>query len=196
VDIFLQIWGGGGYLLAKILLAHAEGVTEDRNWRVAGWAAYLAGLPAWIVLLSGRHDWIAAANEAGGAPALLLGLVLAWKRLDRVPRAVDWCIKGFTWIMIALGVMYSLYYFGGLASVSQVLEMGVTVGFLLGTYLLAKKKPSGWILFALMLVSMGLLMLIQGKIILVFQQGLSLVFAVSGFIRSRGRLPVSKPPIA
>jgi hypothetical protein len=183
VDLFLQIWGGGGYLLAKILLSHAEGLEKDRTWRIAGWLAYIIGLPAWIMLLAGKNDWIAAANEAGGLPALVLGLVLAWKGLDKAPALADRGVKIFTWIMIALGLGYSIYFFGGITSFTQILEMGVTIGFLLGTYLLAKKKPAGWLFFALMLCSMGTLMYFQGKVILIFQQALSLVFVIRGFAR-------------
>jgi hypothetical protein len=183
MDLFLQIWGGGGYLLAKILLSHAEGLEKDRVWRIAGWLAYIIGLPAWVILLAGKHNWIAAANEAGGAPALILGFTLAWKGLDKAPAPADRAVRIFTWIMIILGLGYSLYFFGGITAFSQILELGVTAGFLLGTYLLAKKKPSGWIFFALMLCSMGALMYLQGKVILIFQQALSLVFVIRGFLR-------------
>jgi hypothetical protein len=187
VDIFLQIWGGCGYLFAKILLAHAEGVQNDRKWRVAGWFMYLLGLPAWVVLLAGKQNWIAAANEAGGAPALILGLVLAWKNLDNAPKHIDWGIKIFTYCMIALGTIYSVYYFGGITTLSQILEIGVTIGFLLGSYLLAKKKSTGWLLLALMLLSMGMLMYLQGKMILIIQQAISLLFVINGFYRSLRR---------
>lgn len=191
MDIFLQVWGGSGYLLAKILLAHAEGLHEDRTWRIAGWFAYLIGLPAWVILLAGKQNWIASAIEAGGAPALILGLASAWKRCDHVPRGVDWSVKAFTYLMIADGIGYSIYYFKGITTVSQVLEIGVTLGFLLGSYLLAKKHPWGWLLFAEMLISMGMLMYIQDKAVLVFQQGISLVFVINGFIRAIKKI---KPP--
>lgn len=187
MDLFLQIWGGAGYLLAKIFLSHAEGLKEDRTARIAGWLAYLAGLPAWVLLLSFKNDWIAAANEAGGAPALVLGLVLSIRNLGKAPPFADWAVRIFTWVMIVIGIAYSLYRFGGITAFSQILEMGVTLGFLLGSYLLAKKKSSGWLFFILMLCSMGLLMLIQEKYILVIQQGVSLLFAVRGFIRSVSR---------
>jgi hypothetical protein len=156
---------------------------KDRPWRIAGWLAYIIGLPGWIILLAGKNDWMAAANEAGGLPALVLGLVLAWKGLDKASALADWGVKIFTWIMVALGLGYSIYFFGGITSFTQILEMGVTVGFLLGTYLLAKKKPSGWLFFAMMLCSMGTLMYLQDKVILVFQQALSLVFVIRGFVR-------------
>ena len=184
MDIFLQIWGGGAYLLAKIFLSHAEGLEDDRKWRIAGWFSYIIGLPAWVILLAGKNNWIAAANEAGGIPALFLGLILAWKRLDKAPPYADWGVKIFTWIMVILGIIYSIYHFGGITEFTQILEMGITIGFLLGTYFLAKKMPLGWLLFALMLCSMGVLMFLQGKIILTFQQAISLIFVTKGFLRA------------
>ncbi|MDR2500445.1 MAG: multidrug transporter [Treponema sp.] len=187
MDIFLQLWGGLGYLLAKALLAHAEGLREDRSWRIAGWSAYLIGLPAWVVLLAGKQNWIAAAIEAGGAPALLLGLVSAWKRSAHTHKAADWLVKACTGLMIAGGIAYSVYRFRGITALSQGLEIGVTVGFLSGSYLLAKKNPFGWLLFAEMLIAMGVLMYIQDKRLLVFQQGISLVFVINGFIRARSK---------
>ncbi|GHV33784.1 hypothetical protein AGMMS4952_26050 [Spirochaetia bacterium] len=51
-----------------------------------------------------------------------------------------------TYLMIVIGVSYSLYPFGGITAFSQVLEIGVTIGFLLGSFLLAKRRPSGWLL--------------------------------------------------
>jgi hypothetical protein len=192
LDLVLQLWGGTGYLAAKILLSYAEGLARDRKWRIAGWTAYLAGLPAWVVRLSVHKDWIAAAIEAGGAPSLVLGLVLAVKRIDHAPKALDRCVSAFIYIMIVFGISYSLYLFKGITALSQILEFGVTIGFLIGTYLLARKKSTGWLFYALMLISMGVLMLIQGKIILVFQQAISLVVAVFGFIRSMTRLRIQR----
>ncbi|MDR2798239.1 MAG: multidrug transporter [Treponema sp.] len=183
MDIFLQFWGGAGYLLAKIFLSHAEGLKDDRTWRIMGWSVYLIGLPAWVILLAGKQNWIASAIEAGGAPALLLGLVMAWKRLDQMPLWLDRCVKGVTYLMIIFGIAYSVYYFKGITTLSQILEIGVTFGFLLGTYLLAKRNPRGWLLFAEMLICMALLLYRQGKLILCVQQILSLAFAVNGFIR-------------
>jgi hypothetical protein len=139
------------------------------------------------MLLIGKQDWIAAANEAGGGPALVLGFVLALKGLDKAHPLVDLGIRIFTYGMIIFGVSYSFWFFGGITTFSQILELGITVGFLLGSYLLAKKKASGWLFFALMLISMGILMYIQGKIILIFQQGISLIFAVIGFARALRR---------
>jgi hypothetical protein len=79
----LQWLWGGFYLLNKIFLSFSEHArnqgneTWARKWRIAAWAVYLAGLPAWIIILVSWRDWIAASVEASGAPAMLLGLVLA-----------------------------------------------------------------------------------------------------------------------
>jgi nicotinamide riboside transporter PnuC len=94
---------------------------------------------------------------------------------------------------LVFGVGYSLYDYGGITSGSQVLEIGVMIGFLLGSYLLAKKNSYGWIFFMLMNVSMASLMLVQNKPLLSVQQLVSLCFVIYGFTvavktsRSRGK---------
>ncbi|MHC6203327.1 multidrug transporter [Breznakiellaceae bacterium SP9] len=193
MDIFLQIWGGVAYLLAKIVLSHAEGLADDRKWRIAGWISYIIGVPAWVILLVGNNDWIAAANEAGGLPSLCLGLVLAWKRLDKAPRYADWGVTVFTWLLVILGICYSVYHFGGITEFTQILEMGITIGFLLGTYCLAKKIPIGWFLFVLMLCCTGTLMFLREKTILIVQQAISLVFVINGFRHAISRRNKNQP---
>ncbi len=54
------------------------------------------------------------------------------------------------------------------------------VGFLLGSYLLAKRNPNGWLLFMLMNGSMAALMLLRDKPILSIQQILFLCFVIYG----------------
>jgi len=80
-----------------------------------------------------------------------------------------------------LGVGYSLYDYGGITSETQVLEIGVMIGFLIGTYLLAKKNSYGWLFFMLMNASMAALMLLQHKPLLGMQQLVSLCFVIYGF---------------
>ena len=48
MDIILQAWGGGFYLLNKIFLALAEGKNENtkRQLKIAGWIIYILGVPA------------------------------------------------------------------------------------------------------------------------------------------------------
>ena len=86
-----------------------------------------------------------------------------------------------------LGVGYSIKDYGGITSLSQVLEIGVTVGFLLGSYLLAKNNRFGWLFFMLMNGSMASLMLLQNKPLLAIQQIASLCFVIYGFYASKKR---------
>jgi hypothetical protein len=184
IDLFLQIWGGIGYLLAKILLAYAEGVNNGRKWRIIGWVSYLAGIPAWVILLVSKNNWVVAAIDLGSIPSMILGLVTTWKQDSKVNETFDIVVKFSTLFMIILGISYSIYYFHGITTFSQILEILVTFGFLLGSYLLAKNNPAGWLLFALMCISMGILMLLQDKTLLVIQQGISLIVVIGGYIKA------------
>jgi len=96
----------------------------------------------------------------------------------------------FTYGSILLGVGYSLLDYGGITSFSQVLEMGVMLGFLLGSYLLAKNNRTGWLFFMLMNANMAVLMLIQQKPLLTVQQIVSLGFVIYGFRASRKTNPL------
>ena len=183
MDLILQIWAGGFYLANKVCFALAEGRTaaKKRQLRVAGWLVYLLGVPAWVVILVDKHDWIAASIEAGGVPAMLFGLYNVSQNIvkpdPRLDRLTSWLTYGF----LVFGVFGSIVDFGGLTSVPQLLEIGVMVGFLLGTYLLAKQDFRGWLFFLLMNGSMGSLMLLQGKPVLAVQQSISLCFVIYGF---------------
>jgi len=183
MDIFLQAWGGGFYLLNKILFALAEGKKQKtkRLFKIAGWLVYLAGVPAWVIILISKHDWIAASIEAGGVPSMLFGLYTVYQNSDSPNRTFDIVASIFTYGFILIGIGYSVYDYGGVTSLSQVLEIGVMIGFLLGSYLLAKSNATGWLLFMLMNGSMGFLMLIQQKPLLSVQQLISLCFVVYGF---------------
>jgi hypothetical protein len=90
METFLQIWGGAGYFLAKVLLVRAEFIEKNRNLCLAGWIIYLLGLPAWVILLAGRQDWIAAAIETAGVPAISLGIVMTWKQSNAPNKIIDW----------------------------------------------------------------------------------------------------------
>jgi len=187
LNLILQIVGGGCYLLNKILFAFAEGSKHriKRLFRLYGWILYIIGVPAWVVILSGKHNWIAASIEAGGIPAMLFGLYTAYRDRQTPSRRFDRIAAIFTYASVVLGIGYSLYDFEGITSASQLLEMGVTLGFLLGSYLLAKNNPSGWLFFMLMNGSMATLMHLQNKPLLAGQQLLSLCFVVYGYIMSR-----------
>ncbi len=181
----LQWLGGGFYLLNKIFLSFSEHArsrgdeTWARKWRIASWVVYLAGLPPWVIIFVSSRNWIAASVEASGAPAMLLGLVTALRGTTKnTPRRLDLLAI----VCIPLGFAYSLYDFGGLNTINQWLEIGLVVGFLVGTYLLAKERASGYLWYVLMHVTCGWLMWIQGYPWLFLQQVASLGFIVYAYV--------------
>ena len=186
MDLILQFWGGGFYLFNKAFFALAEGKkrTTKRRLKIFGWIIYLLGVPAWVIILVGNHDWIAASIEAGGVPAMLFGLFTVYQNKGIPNKIFDLVASLSTYAFLVFGVCYSVYDYGGIASVSQLLEIGVMIGFLIGSYLLAKNNSYGWLFFILMNGGMGSLMLIQGKPILAVQQAVSLCFVIYGFIVS------------
>ncbi len=183
MDIILQVWGGGFYLLNKIFLALAEGKNEKtkRQLKIAGWIIYILGVPAWVMILISKHNWIAASVETGGVPSMLFGLFTVYQNAEAPNKIFDFIASLFTYVFLILGVSYSVYDYGGIASVSQLLEIGVMIGFLVGSYLLAKNNSYGWLFFMLMNGSMASLMLIQNKPFLSVQQLVSLCFVIYGF---------------
>lgn len=183
MDIFLQIWGGVFYLLAKVFLSYSEG-EKDSKWRIYGWLVYLVGIPAWIIVLAQNHNWIAMMIEVGGAPAMILGIIVAIQKPNYFSK-IDIAIKTSVWVLLIIGISYSIYESHGIILLSQILECGVTIGYLVGTYLLAKRNGNGWLFFALMNLSMGTLMTIQNKWIFVILQIISLYYVFKGFKKSK-----------
>ncbi|MBI2055136.1 MAG: hypothetical protein HYT39_03515 [Candidatus Sungbacteria bacterium] len=186
----LQWLGGGFYLLNKIFLSFSEHArnrgdeVRARKWRIASWAVYLVGLPPWVIIFVSWRNWIAASVEASGAPAMVLGLVIALRGTTKnPPRWLD----HLALVCIPLGFGYSLYDFGGITTVNQWLEIGLVLGFLVGTYLLAKERASGYLWYVLMHVTCGWLMWIQGYPWLLLQQLVSLVFIVDAYRMTQKR---------
>ena len=188
MDILLQIWGGSCYLLSKILLSNAEGVKNNRKLIINGWLIYLIGLPAWIIILFIQRDWIASGVELGGVPAMILGLVISMRRFKKAPKLLIRGVEICAYTVLTIGIAYSLYEYGGITALSQLFEIGVMAGFLIGTSMLAKRNPDGWIFYMVMNVSMWSLMLLQGNTILAVQQGFSLYFVIRGYILSRDQI--------
>ena len=184
MDLVLQIWGGLFYLTNKICFALAEGKEKNRKrqLKIIGWTIYILGVPAWVAILIIKHDWIAASIEAGGIPAMLFGLYNVYKNSEKPNSFFNIIASFFSYAFIIFGTSYSLYDYGGITSISQLLEIGVMIGFLLGSYHLAKNKTYGWLFFMIMNGSMGTLMIIQSKPILAIQQTVSLCVVVYGFI--------------
>ena len=188
MDLLLQIWAGGCYLSNKILFSVSESQNEPvrRKLKIVGWVVYILGVPAWVIILVSNHDWIAASIEAGGVPAMLLGLYNTIHHYQKVNQTFNRLVSISTYSSLAFGLLYSVYHHGGIASLTQILEVGVMLGFLFGSYLLAKGNSNGWLFFMLMNISMASLMLIQEKPILMAQQLLSLCFVLYGYTKARG----------
>ena len=112
---------------------------------------------------------------------MLFGLYNVYQNSEIPNKIFDFIASLSTYSFLILGVGYSIYDYGGITSVSQILEIGVMIGFLIGSYLLAKNNSYGWVFFMLMNGSMGSLMFLQNKPILAVQQLVSLCFVIYGF---------------
>lgn len=182
--IFLQVWGGGFYLLNKIFFSVAERCCDKKRgqvWRKYAWIVYLIGLPMILCLLWLKHNWMAFSVEAGGSMAMVLGIVVASRGLERTPKWLDHIALASS----VTGIVYSLYDFGGITTLNQLLEIGTVSGFLIGTYLLAKERPSGYLWYMIMNFTTGWLMYIQDYHIMAAQQALSFGFIVDAYFTHR-----------
>lgn len=181
MGIILQICAGGFYLLNKIFFCFSErqNTEQSQKWQKAAWIVYLMGLPAWVMIFINERNWMAAAVEAGGAFSMILGLYIVFKGAKATPKWLDH-IALFSAIF---GISYSLYDFGGITTLNQLLELGVVIGFLWGTYLIAKnRKMVGYSFFLLMNLSNASLMYIQDYHWLAAQQLISFCFILDAIV--------------
>ena len=187
MNIILQIWGGGFYLSHKILLAIAENksLVSQRKLRIAGWLCFMIGVPAWLIILIEENDWIAASIELASLPVIFLGLYNAYHNNQKQNQLLKNIVKYFIATSITTGLGYSLFINSGITSLQQILEIFIMIGFLLGSYFLAQNKAIGWLMFAIMNLSMATLMLIHENIILFCQQLISLCFIIYGYSQAR-----------
>ncbi|MDX1285754.1 MAG: hypothetical protein R3182_12110 [Draconibacterium sp.] len=184
IDISLQIWGGLFYLLNKVFFSQAERsktINDRKIWRIRSWIVYLAGLPAWVVVFISEHNWIVAGVESGGAPAMLVGLIIALRGHGAEPKWLDSISK----ISVLVGLALSVYEFGGIKNLSQLLELGIAAGFLMGTYMMAMDNAQGYLWLMLGNVSCASLMGIEGYFIFMTQQLVSLAFVTDAFLTRR-----------
>lgn len=189
VHHLLQLLGGGFYLLNKIFFSFSERArrggspVKARQWRIAAWTVYIIGLPPWVIIFIDERNWIAASVEASGVPAMIMGLALAFQSGEKksVPRWLDYLAL----VCVPIGFAYSLYDFHGLNTLKQWLEIGLVAGFLIGTYQLAKERPSGYLWYVLMHVACGYLMWVQGYPWLLLQQVVSLGFIADAYRTQR-----------
>jgi hypothetical protein len=180
INIMLQMWGGTFYLLNKICFSRAERskrLDHRRNWRIRSWIVYLAGLPAWVFVFVSEHNWIAAGVESGGAPAMIVGLIIANRGHGMEPKWLDYIAK----VTVLTGLVFSFYEFGGINTLNQVLELGIASGFLMGTYMMAKDNIQGYFWLMIGNLSCAYLMGLQGFFILTIQQLISLIFVADAF---------------
>jgi len=189
IDISLQIWGGLFYLLNKVFFSQAERsktINGRKIWRIRSWIVYLAGLPAWVVVFISEHNWIAAGVESGGAPAMLVGIIIAWRGHGAEPKWLAILAKS----SVLVGLVLSMYEFGGIKTFIQFIELGIAAGFLMGTYMMAKDNVQGYLWLMLGNVSCASLMGIEGFFILMTQQLVSLAFVIDAFLARRKKLIV------
>lgn len=182
--LLLQIWGGLGYLINKILFSQTErstNVNNKKKFQIWSWIAYLTALPAWIIVFISEDNWIAAAVEFGGAPSMIIGLIIALKGEGKQSKFIDYLAKVF----VLLGLCLSFHKTDGLFKLTQLIELGIASGFLMGTYFLAKGKISGYLWLVVGNISCALLMGLQGFYILMCQQLISLLFVVDAYIIRR-----------
>lgn len=178
--VLAQYWGGSFYFLNKIFFWLAERMPTQRReriWRITGWAVYPIGVPGWLYVFAYNHNWIAGSVDAAGVFGMVLGLVNAVRGVEREPRWLNWVVR----IAMVFGLGASIYDFGGITTVNQVLEILLNVGFFFGVYFLGKEKPSGYLWFLLMLGSNTALQYIQGAPFLVIMQFLSMFFIVDAY---------------
>jgi len=184
--IILQTWAGLFYLFNKIFFSRAERSKDEkkeRRNRIISWAVYLTGLPAWLCLFVLERNWILFGVEFSGAPAMALGLYLSVKGIEKKPPR--W-LDIFARLAIISGLGFSIYDFGGITTINQFLELGVSVGFILGTYQLARQRIKGYYWFMLMNSCCAALMFVQGYPVLVIQQIISLLFVIDA-LRAKKR---------
>ncbi|PLX69567.1 MAG: hypothetical protein C0603_01175 [Denitrovibrio sp.] len=186
MDVLIQIWAAGFYLLNKIFFALAEGrpPKTKRSLKIWGWIVYILGVPGWVIILTGHHNWIAASIETGGLPSMFLGLSTIYFNNKQPNKTLNLLAKACVYIFLILGITYSLIDFGGITSIRQVLEIVAMAGFLIGSYLFAKENNKGWLCFMVMNFCMMVLLYLQGKPLLALQQVASLCFVGYGYIVS------------
>jgi hypothetical protein len=186
--VLMQLLGGVFYLLQKVFLSIAERSERknpnDERWRIWAWIVYLVGLPPWIVIFVWERNWIAAALEASGVPAMILGLTIALRGKGQKPGWLD----RVAIVAIVAGIAYSAYDFGGFTTTSQFLELGIVLGFLIGTYQLAHEKPAGYLWYLLMCSFTAVLMWVEHYPWLVAQQIVSLGFIVDAYLAQRRKI--------
>lgn len=186
----LQLWGGILYFLHKVFCSRYERTKRNpetaQRWRTRSWIVYIAGLPAVVALLLTKDNWIFAALEASAFPAMVLGLVLAIKRVskDEIDKKLS-RLDPFMYIAIGFGLGYSYHLFNGFTTLNQILEMGAAFGFLVGTYQQAKDDEKQYLSYIVMNLSAGILLWRENYIWFTLQQIASIAFIADAWLVRR-----------
>jgi hypothetical protein len=178
--ILLQVWGGLFYLLNKLFFAkteRAENFVNEQKWLIRAWIVYLIGSPPWVIIFVLERNWIAAAVEASGIPAMLIGLNGARHGQQANHSWLDHLAR----LLVVLSLGLSLYDFGGITSMKQLLEIGVAAGFLMGTYMLAKKNSRGYVWLMVGNITAASLLGVQKYYLLMGQQLISLCLVIDAY---------------
>lgn len=176
----VQVLAASFYLLNKIFFALAErnfGTAQEQFWRKWAWVVYLIGLIPWLVIFAKEDNWIAFFVEAGGVPSMILGLVIALRGKGQEPAWLNWVAL----MAAVVGCYVSYNDLGGFGNFTQYLEFGLAVGFLGGTFLLAKQHAFGYVFFMLMNGCNAYLQYEQGYPLLVAQQVFSFCVMVYAY---------------
>ena len=191
METLFQVWGGFFYLLSKIFFSRAERSKEKdarKVLRAFAWITYLIGLPAIVLLFILNSNWIAMSVEAAGGVSMVFGLLTAIVGINKTPKWLNWLAL----VAALAGGAYSFYDFHGITTYTQLLEIGTVIGFLSGTYLLARDDSRGYVGFILMNVSTFGLFFIQDCQIMAVQQVISLGFVIDAFVMNMRRRKESR----
>lgn len=186
MSTLMQIIGGVFFLLNKIFFSVGERQRYEgasyQKWRILAWISYIIGLGPWVVIFIWERNWIAASVETSGLPSMVLGLIIALRGGDpeKAPKWLNNLALGF----IPIGIGVSVWDFGGFSSWNQLLELGLVIGYAIGTYQLAREKNIGYLWYVLMHVCCGTLMWLQDYQWLMWQQIISLGFIADAYYMS------------
>lgn len=97
---------------------------------------------------------------------MLLGLIIALREKGKEPQWLNFVAVAAT----VVGITVSVYDIGMMHELTQWLELGLAIGFLAGTFLLAREIASGYIFFMIMNASNAGLMYLEHYPWLVLQQ--------------------------
>lgn len=183
----LQIFAGGFYFLNKVFLLLVYLVPNKRikTTNILASIVYPFGLPFWIIIFYLEKDFIALSLELGGLFSMILSIRTSTKGKDNKTVLYEKICLYITFFFLVFGTFSSLYTHSGITSFTQVLEIFIVVGFLVGTYKMARQSSEVYYWFSFMNLSCATLMLIQENPILFGFQICSLICMVTGAYLSR-----------